>query len=210
MKAPTPPTAEITADQLNRAERRELARLERAKPTPRKRWTKASGIRVANYTNTPLTPEERAKVLGITKTARGQMLTAQAGYIDWVALCTAAHRCQAANDIHLVRPPAGLLQHARDVLDTLARDCLRAHITPQTWRPRALRASEIAALDDLLAVYRTVVLECTYGEWRRIEDLSLARVSGAGGDLVQTADTGSIDPSKTLNTCPGGGNGENA
>lgn len=184
MKAPTPPTA----PQPSRAERRAQAKAQRghSKPPTQKRWKAASGIQAANYTNTPLTPAERAVVLNLVKRARHQLATARATYIDYVTLCTARHRCQAANDIGLVRPAGDLLQIAYDVLNTLGQDCHRPQTDPQHWTPRALRASELTAIDDMLAVYRTVVRVCTYGEWRRIEELSLRRVRSEGGELVHT------------------------
>jgi hypothetical protein len=189
---------------MNRTERRAAAHAAKGHSKPPKsfRWARSSGIQAANFTNTPLTPAERAKVLNLIKQSRHRLATANATYIDYVTLCTARHRCQAANDMGLVRPAGDLLQAAHDVLDALGRDCHRPQIEPHHWTPRAVRFSELAAIDDLLAVYRTVVQVCTYGEWCRIEEKSLARVRSEGGELVQAVGAENIGDQKTAKGKP--------
>ena len=150
----------------------------------RKRRTerpRMASITAAMFYSSRLGADEKARVLNMLPPIRQRMVTATHSYHDYVILCTANHRTVAAHDMRLVRAPAELLQAADDALRDIRQDCQGAG---DTWTPRALRASEITAIDDLLAVYRAVVHEVTYGEWKRIEDLSLARVRASGGQLV--------------------------
>lgn len=129
-----------------------------------------------------LTADERQRVLRRLPGVRDRLLKAAYTFADFVDLSTAKHRCQAANDIHLVRDLQGLLQQAHAVLEQLGTD---AEPVPRQWAPRALRAAELQTLHDLVTLYTTVVNEVTYAEWVRIDQLAVARVRSVRGEVYE-------------------------
>jgi hypothetical protein len=139
-----------------------------------------SSIAAAQMFISRLTPTEQAKLIGSLPAIRTRLLRATYSFEDYVQLTTARHHSRASNDLGLVRDMQGVLDAADQVLTLIGQDC---EPTPGQWAPRAMRATELAAIDDLMAIYRASVQEATYSEWTAIQDLAVARVRSTRGDV---------------------------
>ncbi len=141
---------------------------------------RSDGITTARMNTTRLSPAELEHILVPLQGAVASARTASATYEQFVQLTTAVHKARAIDDSGVVRGLRTMVDGAEEALNAIGS---RAQASG-TWSAPTLYGHEMVALDDLAWAYRLMLLEVTYSEFHRAEQLAIARVKSAGGKAI--------------------------
>lgn len=140
---------------------------------------RGNGLSVVKVHNTRLTAKEISSTMGRVKAAATALQQGACTFPQWVCLCTAAHVSGAIESGGVIRGQAEIIDDAKTVLTAVGN---RAAINGGSeWMPPTCYASEILAIQDLVACHSRQVHEVTYGEYIRATQLARSRVLSAGG-----------------------------
>ena len=153
---------------------RRAAQAKTQRAAPKKTWA------IAKYGATRLTPAELEHYIRPGREAVEAFRVARSTYAHWLRLCTMVNTGQAIESQGIVRGLAAELDAAHDALQAIG-DRMD---TPDGWKPGALRAEELHAIQRLVAHHAFQLRNLSRAEHARAYELALARVRSAGGQAV--------------------------
>jgi len=102
---------------------------------------------------------------------------------QWLVLCTALNDGRAIESQGVVRGFAAELDVIHDALTDIGERATQRETRP--WVPCACRASELAAVRDLVRIYSFQIKHLSFGEYQAAHRVALARVRSSGGEVSQ-------------------------
>lgn len=146
---------------------------------------KGSGITVHNLRNTLLTPAEVDQLMQDPTAALQAARLGRISYSDLLSLSSPVQKGLAIEDAgNIITGLRAVYERANTVLLAIKARCT----TTGRWVPGALYGPELAALDDLLWVYREALKVCTYGEFYKRQAVACSRVASQGKQVHTVGD----------------------
>lgn len=147
-----------------------MSRNKRPRKAYRPRPPRAASWVIARNQAGLLTTAELDSVLVPLRAAFDKLRQGQAKWADWALVGATLVMARNIEDQGVVRGLAAQIRAADDALDAI-KTRASAHMPPGQdivahWRPTALYATEISALDDLIWVHEYQLKNLSYGETR--------------------------------------------
>jgi hypothetical protein len=104
---------------------------------------------------------------------------------QWLVLCTALNDGKAIESQGVVRGFSADLDVIHDALTDIGERATQRETRP--WVPCACRASELAAVRDLVRIYSFQIKNLSFGEYQEAHRVALARVRSSGGEVTNAS-----------------------
>jgi hypothetical protein len=129
-----------------------------------------------------ITPEELERHLRPLRHSAEQARLGLLTEGQWLVLCTALNDGRAIESQGVVRGFAAELDVIHDALTDIGYRATQRETRP--WAPCACRASELAAVRDLVRIYSFQVKNLSFGEYQEAHRIAVARVRSSGGEVT--------------------------